>query len=391
MNIFRRLSTRGLLALVGAVAVAGAAAAALAVTAFGGGGSTPPAEPLAQAVHDALSAPPVEGVSADISFSNHLFDATSLGALGAASPLLSGATGRLWITNDGHLRLELQSSAGDTEIVSDGTTLSVYDGSSNTAYELPLPQASSAPAAGTTPPSVAEIESALSALAAEADVSGATPDSVAGQPAYTVTVSPKTGGGLIGGVELSWDAATGVPLRVAVTARGASAPVLELTVTDISYGPVASSDVDITPPPGANVVTLTPPASAPAAGSAAPVTGVAAVGAAVPFTLVAPGTLDGLALGDVRLTGSGSDAGALLTYGDGLGSLLVVEHGASGPSGSGNLLAGLPTVAVGGSTGHELVTPLGTVLRFERAGVDFTVAGSVTQADAESAAQALAS
>ena len=216
MNIFRRLSTRGLLALVGAVAVAGAAAAALAVTAFGGGGSTPPAEPLAQAVHDALSAPPVEGVSADISFSNHLFDATSLGALGAASPLLSGATGRLWITNDGHLRLELQSSAGDTEIVSDGTTLSVYDGSSNTAYELPLPQASSAPAAGTTPPSVAEIESALSALAAEADVSGATPDSVAGQPAYTVTVSPKTGGGLIGGVELSWDAATGVPLRVAV-------------------------------------------------------------------------------------------------------------------------------------------------------------------------------
>ncbi len=141
MNIFRRLSTRGLLALVGAVAVAGAAAAALAVTAFGGGGSTPPAEPLAQAVHDALSAPPVEGVSADISFTNHLFDATSLGALGAASPLLSGAIG----SPLDHERRSPPAraaigSAGDTEIVSDGTTLSVYDGSSNTAYELALPQ-----------------------------------------------------------------------------------------------------------------------------------------------------------------------------------------------------------------------------------------------------------
>ena len=121
-------------------------------------------------------------------------------------------------------------------------------------------------------------------------------------------------------------------------------------------------------------------------------TGVAAVGAAVPFSLVAPGTLDGLARGDVRLTGSGSDAGALLTYGEGLGGLLVVEHAASGRSGSGNLLGRAADASRSdGSTGHELVTPLGTVLSFDRAGVDFTLAGSVTQADAESAAQALAS
>ena len=53
MNVFRRLSGRGLAALVGAIVVAGTAAAALAVTAFGGGGATPPPEPLAQAVHDA--------------------------------------------------------------------------------------------------------------------------------------------------------------------------------------------------------------------------------------------------------------------------------------------------------------------------------------------------
>ena len=37
-----------------------------------------------------------------------------------ASPLLAGADGRLWITKDGRFRLELQSDAGDAQIVSDG-------------------------------------------------------------------------------------------------------------------------------------------------------------------------------------------------------------------------------------------------------------------------------
>lgn len=42
-------------------------------------------------------------------------------------------------------------------------------------------------------------------------------------------------------------------------------------------------------------------------------------------------------------------------------------------------------------TGHELVTALGTVLTFTRAGVSTTLLGSITQADAEAAAKALAS
>src|SRR5258707_5599176 len=136
MSLCRRLSARGLAILIGSIATLGAVSAVVAVTALGGSGATPPPVPLSQAVHDALSAAPLEGVTARIQFTNNLLGSSALGSLGgaAASPLLTGASGRLWLTADGHLRLELQSDAGDAQIVSDGTTLTIYDGSSDTAY-----------------------------------------------------------------------------------------------------------------------------------------------------------------------------------------------------------------------------------------------------------------
>jgi hypothetical protein len=57
-------------------------------------------------VHDALAAPAVDGVTARITFTNHLIDAASLQG---SDPLLTGAKGRLWATGD-KLRLELQAS-----------------------------------------------------------------------------------------------------------------------------------------------------------------------------------------------------------------------------------------------------------------------------------------
>ena len=394
MSVFRRLSARGLVVLLGSIMTFGAAAAVVAMTAFGGSGTTPPAEPLSQAIHDALTATPVDGVTARISFTNNLLGSSALGSLAGASgsPLLSGASGRLWLTNDGHLRLELQSEAGDAQIVSDGKTLTVYDASSNTAYELALP----APKAdSTTPdhtvPAVSEIDSALAQLATYANVSDPLPGSTAGQPSYTVTVSPKANGGLVGSAELGWDAATGVPLHAAIYAKGDTTPVLDLTATDISYGPVASSDVDITPPAGAKIVTLNLPTASGTKTKATPVTGLDAVAAAVSFKLAAPDTLDGLARSDVRLLGSGADAGALVTYGEGLSSIVVTEHTADSAKTAVSPLDLLPSVTINGATGHELVTALGTVVQYSSGGVAYTVAGSVTQSDAETAARALTS
>jgi outer membrane lipoprotein-sorting protein len=393
VSVFRRLSSRGLALLLGTVAAFAAAAAVVAVTAFGGGGSAPPPEPLSQAIDNALSGPPVAGVTARISFTDNLLASSALGSLAGSSgsPLLAGASGRLWLTDDGHLRLELQSDSGDAQIVSDGTTLTVYDASSNTAYELALPTPTSPAPPAPGPPSSSEIDTALARLADLADLSGAVPGSIAGQPAYTVTISPKDDGGLIGSVELGFDAATGVPLHAAIYARGDSTPVLDLTATDVSYGPVASSDVDITPPPGARIVTLSLPTSGASEPNASPVTGVGAVAAALSFTLAAPDSLDGLPRSEVRLIGSGAGAGALVTYGQGLGTIVVREEAAAAGGDSSSPFGALPSVAINGATGHELVTALGTVVQYTSGGVSYTLAGSVSQSDAETAARALTS
>ena len=57
---------------------------------------------------------------------------------GAADPLMSGASGRLWINQSGG-RLELQSDAGDAQIVWSKTEVTVFDASSNTVYRATLP------------------------------------------------------------------------------------------------------------------------------------------------------------------------------------------------------------------------------------------------------------
>src|SRR6476646_9146182 len=129
------LSRLLLLVTVGAaVMIAGA----VAVVARGGSGSTPPPKPLANAIHDALSAPHPEGITARIEFTNKLFPSGALTGQ-AGSALTSGATGRLWANAHGG-RLELQSDAGDTQITWNDTKFTVNDASSNTAYVADLPK-----------------------------------------------------------------------------------------------------------------------------------------------------------------------------------------------------------------------------------------------------------
>jgi hypothetical protein len=385
MSYLRRLSTRSLLILVVAVAALGAGGAALAIAA-GGGGPTPPPKPLDQAIQDALGANPPDGVTARVTFTNKLFPSGAL--LGqAGSALMSGASGRLWLTNDGRGRVELQSDAGDVQIVWNQTTISVYDASSNTVYRADLPAHGDANGSsnGGAPPTLAEIDTFLTDAGAHWLVSDAQPTDVAGQPAYSVSVSPKHDGGLLGSVELAWDAVQGTPLRIGVYAQGSSAPVLELAVTDISYGSVPSSDVDVSPPPGAKVVDLgTAPPGEKGSGTPA-VSGLDAVQAAAGFPVVAPDTLVGLPRRDVRLLGGDTVVAA---YGQGLGGIVLVERKADG-AGPAAALSVLPTVSLDGLTAHELATQLGTVLAWRSGGTSYVLAGSLPAAAAEAAARAV--
>src|SRR5205823_8808879 len=158
----RRLSTRSLVVLAVAVTVLAGGGAAIAVAA-GGGGPTPPAKPLDQAVHDSLAGPEPDGVTARITFTNKLFPSGALtGQVGSA--LMSGASGRLWATNDGRGRLELQSDAGDVQVVWDKTSVFVYDASSNTLYRATLPTRSDTSSEQPAVPSVAQISNLLTKL-----------------------------------------------------------------------------------------------------------------------------------------------------------------------------------------------------------------------------------
>jgi len=410
MSYLRRISTRRIVALCAAAVLVAAGAITAIALATGDDGPTPPPKPLAEAVRDALRAPAAPGVSARIEFKNRLVDAASLQG---SDPILTGATGRLWASAN-RLRLELQASpergGGDVQVLLDGDRLSVYDSASSTVYRAVVKHDGKPERAGSAP-SLARIEKALAALGQRATVSGATPSNVAGRPAYTVRVAPRNDGGLLGSVQLAWDAARGVPLRAAVYASGSDDPVLELKATDIAFGPVAASDLTVAIPSGTKTVDLDPGAEADTqsgseagkqAGSKAGtqrgsrerrLTGVKAVGAKLGFPLAAPATLVGLPRQEVRLVDLDGSPGALVTYGKGLGGIAVLESKAQPQQdkGGGSEGAGqtLPKISVNGASGEELDTALGTVVRFRRAGVEYTVLGSVPPAAAEAAARGL--
>jgi outer membrane lipoprotein-sorting protein len=379
VNILRRLPLSRLLLACALVLVIGVSATALASALSSG--PTPAPKPLAQAIHDALNGTggeQIQGVSASVTLTDHLLEGANLAGGGhdgasspdgelTSSPLVTGASGRLWIAKDGDLRLELQSQQGDTQILYDGHTISLYDAASNTEYRY-TPPAGEPHAPSKAPdeaPSVAKIEEAIARLSKHADVSGATPTDVAGQAAYTVRVSPKESGSLFGGVELSFDALHGVPLRAAIYSSTTSAPVIELAATEISYGPVSGSVFEVNPPADAKIEEIKPPSSAGAHAQ--------------------------------HKSAEAGEKPKLTTHGSGPSTIAVLASSRYGEStekagaktDTSEPLEGLPKVTINGTSASELRTELGTLLTFERSGVRYLLAGSVTPAQIEAVARGL--
>src|SRR5215207_4171095 len=376
MRRLRTTSTQRLVTVVAAV-VALALTGALAQAAISSDPKPDP-KPLDRAVHDAITAPPVDGVSARVTFTNGLLPSGSLPE-GAVSPLAAGAEGRLWLAGDGRARLELQSEAGDAQIVADGERLTVYDSSAKTAYTMATPGDDKERAHDK--PTLADVRRGLGRLATAWKMSGAQPSSTGGRPTYTVRIAPKDDGGLLGAAELAWDALTGVPLRAAVYAQGQDEPVLELEADDVSYGAIDDSSFDAEPPEGTRVIEVDP-VTVDARGRPTRARGVEAVQRRLPFELSAPAELAGLPRTEVRLVNGGGSPGALSVYGEGMGAIVVLQHEA-GPPDAGDGELELPEVNIDGATGTEIATPLGTLVRFQRDGIAYTVLGSVPPVAAE--------
>ena len=377
--LLRRVPLLRLILLCGLVLVIGISVTALAFALDTG--PTPPAKQLPDAIHDALAGvagAQIQGVSANIRLTDHLLEGANLAGGGdgsgsatgqlLSSPLITGASGRMWVSNDGHVRLELQSEKGDTQVLYDGHTVSIYDAASNTLYRYTAPAheggaGGDSGSGATTPahheiPTVAKIEEAISHLD-HVNVSGATPTDIAGQPAYTVRVSPKEAGSLIGGAELSWDATIGVPLRAAIYSSTSSSPAIELAATSISYGPVESSVFEFTPPSNAKVEEIVLPKqdSTKPAGSST----------------------------------QGGDHPHVTTHGQGITSVAVLESKSKEGSAqtSSTTEEGLQKVKINGVEASELPTELGTLLSFERSGVRYLLVGAVAPSAVETVAKGL--
>jgi hypothetical protein len=130
------------------------------------------------------------------------------------SALMSGASGRLWATNDGRGRLELQSDAGDVQVVWNRTAVrcSTPRRTRSTARRSRSTPAAERPRTGRA--RRRQIDAFLSTGSRAREVSGARPTDVAGQAAYSVRVSPKHDGGLLGRGRARLAPRPAVPLRV---------------------------------------------------------------------------------------------------------------------------------------------------------------------------------
>jgi hypothetical protein len=200
--------------------------------------------------------------------------------------LLSGAhTFNLWIADPAHVRVAEPVQLGESDFRRNGQQVWLWDSKNQTATHVILPprRAGSGPFAGhrfgghrsggdpgddATPPTPQQVaRQILAAVGPTTTVSVQRNLTVAGQPAYQLVLAPKDSRSLVGQVKIAIDAHRYLPLRVAVMARGQSAPAFSLGFTALSFGRPAASNFTFTPPPGAKVKTINVPARPGATGS----------------------------------------------------------------------------------------------------------------------------
>jgi outer membrane lipoprotein-sorting protein len=190
--------------------------------------------------------------------------------------LLSGThTFKIWYDGPTKVRVAVPVSMGETDLRRDGRSVWLWDSQTNKAthYILPAGAADTPPNSAQaqnvpTPPQLAK--QILAAVGSTTRVGLQQNVTVAGQPAYQLTLAPKDSRSLIGQVRIAIAAHGSLPLQVQVFARGASSPAFSVGYTSLSFATPAASNFAFSPPPGAKVKTVTVPAGGPFAGLSGP-------------------------------------------------------------------------------------------------------------------------
>ena len=417
---------RKTLAIFAAAAVLAAILVASVVTAAAKGPSTLRPIGVAQLLGNvATRAHGTTAVSGDVAWSNDLLgSASSLLSLGNATPtglssLLAGGSGRIWV-QDGKLRLEQQGQNGDFVAVVNGRTAWTWDSMTSTAtrYALPAGKGIGSGAQAATPSPAADLPTAIagmiSHLAPTAKLSVAGQTTVAGRQAYLLRLTPTSPVTSVGSVTVAIDGGRWLPLRVQVFARGDGKPVLSAGFTSVSFNRQSAALFTFTPPAGARIVHKTLSAGALGTGPmalprdsatrhAAKALTLGQAKAQAPYLMTPSSTPAGEPFRGAFVTpaaikaASGLSAAqraavarfaghraALLVYGKGFGTVLVIETKTTAAQdaqlqrqlGSLSMLSG---GRAGGTT--RLQTALGSVETFRRGDVRVVVVGLVPMSD----------
>jgi outer membrane lipoprotein-sorting protein len=175
---------------------------------------------------------------------------------GLVDLLTASHTAKVYTNGGAKQRLQVLDTLAERDVVRNGNSVWLYDSSQQQATHLTMSgtdagKKKSAP--DVTPAQLAA--SLVKQLRPTTDFAVTTSDRIAGRATYRLTLTPKTSGTLVDDATVAVDAKTGVPLEVAVYAKGQAKPAVSVEFSSIRYAKPDASVFRFTPPKGTKVET----------------------------------------------------------------------------------------------------------------------------------------
>jgi outer membrane lipoprotein-sorting protein len=158
---------------------------------------------------------------------------------------------KVYVDGRSKQRVQVLDQLAERDIVRNGSSVWIWDSKHKTAEHLTLPSKRSASPARVTPSELAT--RLLHSVRSSSKVRVETGSSVAGRSVDRLVVTPRTDQTLVARVVVSVDHATGVPLKIAVDARGQSGDAVAIGFTEVSFAKPSADLFSFTPPKGAHV------------------------------------------------------------------------------------------------------------------------------------------
>ena len=211
-----------------------------------------------QALVQSVLTASVPSMSGTISVENNL----GLPAVPGIPELANGTSQvRVWSDGTGRTRVSMPTATSEQTFVDDGKTLYSWDSSGRTVTESPATRQHGdhadhkAPLGTDTPTDPASLAKELvGQLQSSSDITVDGTDTVAGQPAYDLVLTPKPSQRtLLREVKIAVDANKHIPLQLTVLGDNSDQPAVQVGFSSIDYGPQQSSLFTFTPPAGATI------------------------------------------------------------------------------------------------------------------------------------------